>query len=194
MERRPLLSISPQSGVGGLTPSPRKLSGAGDDRVGDAERRQHDDRGEDVRQDVAEQDALLAQPPWRGPPRRTGSRTASAEPRTTRMNSGMPEIPTAIMALQRLGPSTAMMTSASRIPGNASITSTAASRPGRPSPGSSRRGAPDRPGHHRDRHRHEPHGTRDPRAVDDRGSGCPARTGRSRASTAGSAASASDRR
>ncbi len=36
----------------------------------------------------------------------------------------MPDTPTAIIALLRLGPSTAMMTSASRMPGNASMTST----------------------------------------------------------------------
>ena len=83
--------IVPQVGISGGTPTPRNDSaGLGQDRVGEDERRLHQDRRHQVRQDVSAEDAAACDTPSaRAASTKSSSRTTSVEARTTRATRGV---------------------------------------------------------------------------------------------------------
>ncbi len=95
------------------------------DREGEADRRLDDDRRQDVGQNVPDDHRMVRRPRPRARPRhRASATTRSASPRMMRARNGVKATPMAMIVLGTLGPSMALMVSASSSAGKLSSVST----------------------------------------------------------------------
>src|SRR2546422_11350985 len=95
-----------------------------DDHAGHLQRGDDDDHRDEVRQDLAEDEARVAHVERAAARMNSRSRMASVSARMTRAYSGQSAMPSTMIMLTRLGPSTAMTARASSTKGNVSMTLT----------------------------------------------------------------------